>query len=85
MDARIGATFPSLTALAWGLLIGGIVAVLIGALLLALAFRRGSGQRPGAAADPLVSPAGAPPIPAPRSSAPSSDVWAPPSGTEPRV
>src|SRR4051812_3167518 len=41
MQARLGATFPSLTGLAWGLLISGAVAILIGVLLLVFAFRRG--------------------------------------------
>ncbi|WP_051683721.1 hypothetical protein [Blastococcus sp. URHD0036] len=41
VEAGIGATVPGLTGLAWGVLIGGVVLLLISALLFVLAFRRG--------------------------------------------
>jgi hypothetical protein len=85
-QARIGATFPALTGLAWGLLIAGIVAVVIAALLLVLAFRRGAERRPIASGYPPAGAAQAPPIPAPRGTAdaPSATDRPPsPSGTQP--
>jgi hypothetical protein len=65
--ARVGATFPSLTGLAWGLLIGGGVALLIAVLLLSLSSGRAPEWRPPAR--PPARPASTPRIPAQRSEA----------------
>jgi hypothetical protein len=79
MQARIGATFPALGGLAWGLLIGGIALTLIGVLLVVLA-ARGGGKRPtvAPAGPPVASagpPIGPPAVPAPRApSQPPSNV-----------
>ena len=79
-QARIGAEFPSLTGLAWGLLIGGLVLLALAVVLLVVAFRRRPEQQP-------ADWSGPPPIPAPRTSAeagaPSADTRPAPSGTEP--
>jgi hypothetical protein len=70
VQARVGATAPGLTGLAWGLIGGGLVLGVIGVLLVVLAARRPV-QRvgPPAVAGPPLSPAGPPPSwapPAPR-------------------
>jgi hypothetical protein len=56
VDARIGATLPALTGLAWGLLGGGVVLLLLAVLLLVVGLRR---PAPRYAGPP--PPAGAPP------------------------
>jgi hypothetical protein len=58
-DARIGATAPALDGLAWGLLAGGAVLLVVGCVLILVAARRrpaASGPYPGA-----QLPAGPPP------------------------
>jgi hypothetical protein len=73
VDARIGATVPALTGLAWGLLGAGLFLLLIGVLLLVLAIRRpkvGRGYTDG----PYVMPSGpapswTPPTPVDRTTA----------------
>lgn len=58
VDARVGATVPALTGLAWGLLAAGVVLLLIGVLVIVLAARR----RPTVPPAPYaVAPAGPPP------------------------
>jgi hypothetical protein len=84
VDAAIGATVPAVTGLAWGLMGAGLVCVLVGVLLLALAVRRRpSGDRwppyRQGAAGPV--PAGPPPSGTPPSGTPPSGT--PPSGTPP--
>jgi hypothetical protein len=61
VDARIAATVPGLTGLAWGLLIGGVVVLAVSTLLFVLALRRGSRQLPPAYGQPVPAPAGPPP------------------------
>lgn len=72
VDARIGATLPALTGLAWGLLGGGLVLLLLAVLLLVLGLRRPAagppryvGAPPRAGAGPYWSP----PAPVDRSTA----------------
>jgi hypothetical protein len=83
VEAGIGATVPGLTGLAWGLLIGGIVLLLLSALLFVLAFRRGSRQLPppgyGVPAPAGPPPAWSPPAPVDRHAA--RDATAAPSVT----
>ncbi len=67
VDSRIGATFPALDGLAWGLLIVGVVCLALAALLLVLAARRPADHRPGL-------PPGAWPGPGPSGTTPP---WAP--------
>jgi hypothetical protein len=67
VDARIGATTPALTGLAWGLLGVGLFLCLVATLVLALAARR----PPAAPGAPYATPYGAPPAGPPPS-------WAPP-------
>jgi hypothetical protein len=84
VDARIGATVPALGGLAWGMLGVGLLLLVIGVLLVALAIRR----RPAADAGP---PAGgplpdggtpwAPPAPVDRTTAPDAQPGATRSGT----
>jgi hypothetical protein len=57
VDVRLGATFPALTGLAWGLLIGGLFCLLVGVLLIVLAIRR----RPSGVTGPPPPGAYAPP------------------------
>jgi hypothetical protein len=69
VDARIGATIPALTGLAWGLLGGGLFLLLLAVLLLVLGLRRPAapvGPRYGGPAGP---PSWAPPAPVDRSTA----------------
>jgi hypothetical protein len=73
MAARIGATVPALGGLAWGVLGGGLLLVIIGVLLLVLAIRRPSVGRAGTGG-PYVMPSGpapswTPPVPVDRSTA----------------
>ncbi|MBN1091179.1 hypothetical protein JKP75_00340 [Blastococcus sp. TML/M2B] len=70
VDARIGATLPALTGLAWGLLGGGLVLVGLAVLLLVLALRRPAVPRYAWTPPPGGPPPGwAPPAPVDRSSA----------------
>src|SRR3954463_13794824 len=71
VTGTVGATVPSLTGLAWGLLLVGALITAVGVLLIVLAARRG-GRRP-------ASPAAYPSAPSP--SAPPS-TWVPPSPRE---
>ena len=88
VDARIGATLPALSGLAWGVLITGIVLTLIAVLLIALAIRRPAartgvpyGYQPAPVADgpqqPWAPPAGRAPVVPPPSGRPP----VPPSST----
>jgi hypothetical protein len=72
MQARVGATFPALSGLGWGLLIGGVLAVIVAALLLVLAFRRRTARH-------SASGAVTPPIPGPRGPSEAPSTWAAPS------
>jgi hypothetical protein len=58
VESRIGATFPALDGLGWGLLIAGLVCLVVGALLLALAARRPAGRRGPAHPVAWPSPSG---------------------------
>jgi hypothetical protein len=73
VDARIGATVPALTGLAWGLLGGGLFLLLLAVLLLVLGLRRPAapvGPRYGGAPPAAGSPPyWAPPAPVDRSTA----------------
>ena len=64
VDLRVGAELPALTAIAWGLLVGGVLLTLVGVLLIVLAVRRrrprGQVPQPGTAGPP---PTWAPPSP----------------------
>ena len=73
VDARVGATVPALTGLAWGLLGAGLFLVLIGVLLLVLALRHPKVGR-GYTGGPYVMPSGpapswSPPAPVDRTTA----------------
>ncbi len=59
VESRIGATFPALDGLGWSLLIAGLVCLVVGALVMALAARRPAGQ--GGPAHPVAWPAPAGP------------------------
>lgn len=83
VDATIGATVPALTGLAWGLMAAGLVCLLVGVLLLALAVRRRpSGDRwpPYQQGAPGPVPAGPPPSGTPPPGGPPS--WTPPAPTD---
>jgi hypothetical protein len=56
IDARVGATFPALTGLAWGLLGVGVLLLVISVLLLVLSLR----DRPARYAGPPAGPPSAP-------------------------
>jgi hypothetical protein len=71
VSGTAGATVPSLTGLAWGLLIVGAVVSAIGVLLIVLAARHGS-RRSGPPAAYPAGPAGGTP-----------QAWAPPAPREP--
>src|SRR3954454_10683100 len=65
VNGTVGATVPSLTGLAWGLLISGLLITVIAILLIVLAARRGS-RRTGPPAAYQAAPANwAPPAPRP--------------------
>ena len=68
VDARIGATFPALSAIGWGLVITGLLALAIAVLLLVLAIRRPSDARRGLPPGAWQAPAA--PVPAGPSSGP---------------
>ncbi len=73
--ARIGARFPALGGLGWGVLIAGTVVTLLAVLLLVLAVRRPSDR-------PLPPPPAAAAVPMPRGpTAPAH--WPPPAGGRP--
>ena len=57
-ESRIGATFPALDGLGWGLLITGLVCLVVGALLLVLAAYRPADRRGFASSVAWPSPAG---------------------------
>jgi hypothetical protein len=65
MDARIGATFPALSGLAWGLLGAGLLLTAVAILLLVIATRSRAGRH---TAPPPVSP-WKPPVPVDRTTA----------------
>jgi hypothetical protein len=65
--ARVGAEFPALTGIAWGVLIGGLVLTVIAVLLLVIAIRTPRDRRP-----PM--PPSAAGVPSPRSPA-DQPVW----------
>lgn len=67
VDARLGATVPALTGLAWGVLVTGLVLLVIGVLLILLAVRHRSAAPP---APYLGGPTGPPPS------------WSPPPPTD---
>lgn len=70
VDARIGATIPALTGLAWGLLVGGLVLLALAVLLLVLGLRRPAvGPRYAGGPPPAGSPYWTPPPPVDRSTA----------------
>ncbi len=83
MDARIGATIPALTGLAWGLIGGGFFLLLLAVLLLVLGLRR-----PAVPAGPRYAgqpppPYWTPPAPVDRSTAADAQQGRP-TGTTPR-
>jgi len=71
--ARVGATVPALTGLAWGLLVVGLIFLAVGVLLVVLAIRRPKAARaypPGPyAMPPGTAPSWSPPAPVDRTSA----------------
>lgn len=69
VEARVGAEFPALTGIAWGVLIGGLVLTVIAVLLLVVAIRTPRDRRP-----PMPSPSAG--VPSPRSPADQA-VWGP--------
>jgi hypothetical protein len=73
-DLRVGAELPSLTAIAWGVLIGGILLTLVAVLVIVLALRRRGprGQLPPSAVPATAGPPPAWQPPAPRA-APAGD------------
>jgi hypothetical protein len=77
VTASIGATFPALSGLAWGVLIAGLVLTLIAVLIIVLAARR----RPAVASGPAY---GYPAAPASTGPAPAGapPPWTPPSPTD---
>jgi hypothetical protein len=93
VESRIGATFPALDGLAWGLLVVGLVFLVIGALLLALVARRPAGGR--GPAQPVAWPTNAGPQqagpqqagsqPAGPSSAGPVPPWSPPAQADRRT
>jgi hypothetical protein len=79
VNARIGATLPALSGLAWGVLIAGVVLTLIAGLVIALAIRRPAtlpyGYQPaGGPQQPWTPPPGPP--------SPSRPPWSPPAPTD---
>lgn len=84
VDARIGATLPALTGLAWGLLGGGLFLVLLAVLLLVVGLRRPAAGPRYAGPPP---PAGAPPYwmpPPPVDRSTAADAQVRTTGTTPR-
>jgi hypothetical protein len=71
VDARIGATIPALTGLAWGLLGGGLFLLLLAVLFLVLGLRRPAAEPRYVGAPPPAGagPYWAPPAPVDRSTA----------------
>ena len=72
VDARIGATIPALTGLAWGLLVGGLFVLLLAVLLLVVGLRRPAAGPPRHVAAPPPTGAGpywTPPPPVDRTTA----------------
>jgi hypothetical protein len=82
VDARVGATFPALTGIGWGLLVAGLLCLAIGVLLLVLAIRRPSDARrgppPGAWQVPAAPVPAGPPSSGPPSPGPPLPPWSPP-------
>jgi hypothetical protein len=76
VESRIGATFPALDGIGWGLLIAGVACLVIGALLLALAARRPADRR--GPPQPMAWPAPAGTPQAGPSSAGVVPPWSPP-------
>jgi hypothetical protein len=81
VDARIGATLPALSGLAWGVLITGVVLTLVAVLVIALAIRRPTtrtgvpyGYQPapvaGGPQQPWTPPTGRAPVVPPPAGAP---------------
>src|SRR4051794_35439076 len=81
VDARVGATVPALTGLAWGLLAAGLFLLLLGVLAIVLAVRRrpAPAQPYGAGAPmpPGPPPAWSPPAPVDRTTAADSGTQTP--------
>lgn len=69
VDARIGATIPALTGLAWGVMGAGLALLLLAVLLLVLALRRPAVPAGARWAGPAGPPYWAPPPPVDRSTA----------------
>jgi hypothetical protein len=84
VESRIGATFPALSGLGWGLLITGLVCLVVGALLLVLAAHRPADRR--GPAYPVSGPSPTGPSPTGPSPAwpPASAVppWSPPAQSD---
>jgi hypothetical protein len=78
VQARVGATVPALSGLAWGLLAGGLVLVLAGVLLVVLAARRRAVAPAGYGMPPAPQQTyGLPPVPQRASQQPQPG-WEPP-------
>ena len=69
VEGRVGAEFPALEGIAWGLLIGGALLTAVAVLLLVFAIRTPGDRRPAS-----PSPSGG--VPSPRSPAPQ-EFWGP--------
>lgn len=82
VDARIGATLPALTGLAWGLLGGGLFLLLVAVLLLVVGLRRPTPRYVGPPPPAGGSPYWTPPPPVDRSTA--ADAQGRTTGTAPR-
>jgi hypothetical protein len=72
VDARVGATVPALTGLAWGVLGAGLVLLAIGVLVIVLAVRRRP-VPPTPYGAPVAPPAWTPPAPVDRTTAADAD------------
>jgi hypothetical protein len=80
VDLRVGAELPSLTAIAWGVLVAGVLLGLVALLLIALAVRRRPARGPyPPPGQPVPAPTGPPPA-AWQPPAPRSDPTAAPTG-----
>ena len=77
VEARVGAEFPALTAIAWGVLIGGVLLTAIAVLLITVGIRTEQDRRPPPPAAPGA-------VPAPRSPS-GQEFWGQPpqAGTPP--